>query len=723
MQQCTFSHNFNYAVVADKAPNVRLVRAPQPHVTCAPPSPPPPRACCAAPQVDNVFHRNYRSAIDLLPGSTNATIVGNLVAGSLRSPDETLDWLRPIAGFFLQEVPFQMSGNVAAACADAGFTFVADSCAAVEAGTHRIFNNEAHGVMVGGYLLPRSGCLAVDGFTAWKAAHVGLQTVDQGANLLLRRLTLSDSHIGLHLHFVKGGKANWVRVTDSVLGGASPASTCSASTTCLAMTKGDVVGTSCNSVLGDAFRHVGLMLPQYGSMGKTCGVAGGIDNCRPPNMPERMCVLPWGERYGVVGALHAELHLERVTFANFDSDACGGAMRSAAVVNNPRQPDYSPLLTFKETTWHATAWDDRFHLGDKANTFDACVSSSCDAVNFLMLRDEDGTLDLHGTGGGAAEAGSTLLGHNPGLGNEECASRAEWGGLVCGPALPLRRASVENVDRDRGFRRIGPIHVKRLALPGSGGSNRSSWAVGPFKEPCSMAGHFGQFPLALVPGHVHEVRATGTTPANMRMHFFSRSSSEAVLVSFFLQKAFRLDVFVGGVKVPRTTAIPTLGDPAGTNQFDPHQRRVLLMMRGTAGPGAAPAYDIRRTPVVALTLHLAVTIDDFFGDKLVRNLALLLRVRWRWRCGGDCRRDACLAAHEPWPYPPPSPPCRLTSRALRLSMFVWLVRGGWVSGTKRRPRRRGTHPAAAAVPSRAVVVGWRRRCTRTWRSKTRRRRA
>lgn len=224
MQECTFSHNFNYAVVADKAPNVRLVRVPSPLPRVYAPT----RGSHArrSPQVDNVFHRNFRSAIDLLPGSTNATIIGNLVAGSFRSPDETLDWLRPIAGFFLQEVPYQMSGNVAAACADAGFTFVADSCAAVEAGTHHIFDNEAHGVMVGGYLLPRSGCVAVDGFTAWKAAHVGLQTVDQGANVLLRRITVSDSHIGLHLHFVKGGKANWVRVTDSVLGGASPASTC-----------------------------------------------------------------------------------------------------------------------------------------------------------------------------------------------------------------------------------------------------------------------------------------------------------------------------------------------------------------------------------------------------------------------------------------------------------------------------------------------------------------
>merc|ERR1719258_166994 len=78
---------------------------------------------------------------------------------------------------------------------------------------------------------------------------------------------------------------------------------------------------------------------------------------------------------------------------------------------------------------------DRFNFRlDKPNTHVEC-RNGCDAVSMLMVRDKDGSLDLHGTGGGAGEAGSTLLGSNPSVAGPNCASRAEWGGLVCGPEL------------------------------------------------------------------------------------------------------------------------------------------------------------------------------------------------------------------------------------------------------------------------------------------------
>ncbi len=221
----------------------------------------------------------------------------NLVAGTLRSPDESTIWLRPFASFYLNVKPKLFTDNLAAGSEDVGIVVIPDACGTT---SRAFFDNEAHGAVVGIMLLSvRGDCVEAYGLTAFKSSHIGILTVDQLSNVHLVNAVVADNHIGISLNFVRGGYG-FARVSNSVIMGSTSASAdCSQSTVCRAMDKEDPVGVGCNSVYGTGWRRVGVMTTQYTNLGKTCGVSGGLAVCRPPTTPERMCGMPWEKRYGL----------------------------------------------------------------------------------------------------------------------------------------------------------------------------------------------------------------------------------------------------------------------------------------------------------------------------------------------------------------------------------------------------------------------------------------
>ncbi|CAE7614256.1 PKHD1L1, partial [Symbiodinium sp. KB8] len=358
LEGCAFAHTLNYAVVAQMARNVRLI--------------------------GNVFHRTFRSAVDFDARSTNATIDGNLVAGSHRSPDEVDTWVSPIAAFYIGVPVRSMSNNLAAGSDDAGFVFRPDLCSEAEvqlgtgagasraggagagtsggsAATHAVHHNEAVGCVIGGWILPRTRtCVSVTDFTAWKNSHIGLFTIDQTANLVVQRAVVADNHIGMSFNFFRAAAYNQVDIRSSVVIGSSSASTCDDSTQCRAVAQNDVKGQGCNSVFGRAFRRVSVILPQYLNRAKTCDVDQGLEVCRPPTRPERLCGLPWEKRYGLPSASNAYMNVSSVTFAQFARDDCD--QRSVAFAWNPTQQDWSPSTGFSNIAWSNTPNDARFLL-------------------------------------------------------------------------------------------------------------------------------------------------------------------------------------------------------------------------------------------------------------------------------------------------------------------------------------------------------------------------
>jgi hypothetical protein len=112
----------------------------------------------------------------------------------------------------------------------------------------------------------------------------------QLANLEVRGAVVADSHIGVSLNFVRHGYG-YGSVLNSLIMGSTAMSTCSESTVCRAMAKGDVAGAACNSVFGRAWRRVGITTSQYTNLAKTCGVTG-FEPCSPLTTPIRMWYVP-----------------------------------------------------------------------------------------------------------------------------------------------------------------------------------------------------------------------------------------------------------------------------------------------------------------------------------------------------------------------------------------------------------------------------------------------
>ncbi len=77
---------------------------------------------------------------------------------------------------------------------------------------------------------------------------------------------------------------------------------------------------------------------------------------------------------------------------------------------------------------------------------------SCDALNYLTASDMDGTL--------TGSANSVLVSnYNPSLAGDvtSCQPRADYGAALC--TFPLRSVVLDNMDRDRTMRFIGPVKL------------------------------------------------------------------------------------------------------------------------------------------------------------------------------------------------------------------------------------------------------------------------
>jgi hypothetical protein len=426
----------------------------------------------------SILHRTYRSAIDLDSMTLRATLLGNLIVDNRRSPDDPEDWVKPFAGIYADTYSVTMIGNVVSGGADAGFTFRPNTC---DLAAPTIRDNEAMAVLVGAFLLPdRKACLSLQGMTVWKAAHVGILTVDQDAEVHLTNAVISDSHIGLSLNFFRVELHSHSRVRDSVIMGSTLASTCAASLSCRAATASDVAGrtSTCGSVLGPGYRHVGVLLPQYTNRGKTCA-RDFLPVCRPPNRPERLCAMPWEQRYGLPSTQHAQITFDNVVFAHFNRTGCADT-QSVGILTNPTQRNYVPEQWYSRIRWHATPLDAQFYFAVYDRTLGECATG-CDALNYLLAHDVDGTF----TGGAAGS--EVTSSSNPGLvdGEARCVPLEGRGAIRCS-GLPLKSVVLESKDRDSGFVRLGPVLVQRLDAAFEP-TERFHASVGPFDGTCGVS--------------------------------------------------------------------------------------------------------------------------------------------------------------------------------------------------------------------------------------------
>ena len=594
-----------------------------------------------------VVARTYGVGIDIDRDSFGTIVEDVLMVGNYRSPtdefshtvcafDRSCRFL-PFAAFhFWNYNMASVKRNVIAGSEDTGIMAPAvDACDPNVAAVYE--DNEVYGALIGYHLTPKKGgCAELRSVKAWKNAHMGIHQTDGGSDIQLRNVQVLDNHLGIVLNFVKNGDKNEVRIIDSVIVGDTEASSCS-DPTCQAVSQGDTTGRSCGSSFGKSWRHVGLVIPQYNNLGKTCGSAqlgipsaGTISVCRRPLMLFRQCQNPLDNRFGNMGVglpgmYHADLHLENVGFANFHTNDCN--LRSRAVAHHAEVPDMTPTMHFSGISWHDVDPDAKVQLGDvdyMTMVATAC-RDFCDAIMHMVLHDGDGsTMGAPGTM--VAERQS----FNPEddviqgiVDNPECVHAPDTMSINC-PAIPFVRTTFEAVDQDRSKRRIGPVKVYKY---GAHGRNSTMFSEGVFPQGCSCQKHFSQFHFQLEAGFHYDLETRGSIPGNTRLRFPSEDPNDAMLFRIFFTQPMEINVFVDGKKVPANEegVKPTIEDVAGTNMLHPQERWLYLTVRG-----GSTEYQLVVGDVIQVTTSLKMTREEFFADALedvmVSNFATLLGI-------------------------------------------------------------------------------------------------
>lgn len=643
---CAFSNSYNFMVYTIGARSVSII--------------------------NNVATAAVGGGVYLDKTSLNAVVANNLICMITQLPSYIMSlypWNRPFGSFMVLTPSAQVYGNVAAGSGDSGFYLVqglftnrAPSyvCAATHGAEYSVspsdvtlgasaWNNEAVGCQVGVTLVTRDrsdagadDCAVLSGFKVWRNAHAGFMSADTVANVLVANSVIAENHIGISFHFFKFSDDATSGVYSStfiaILQNSAQA-TCGLSDSnwvniCRAISASDPLAlkNTCNSVLqGSIYQAVGIMLPQWTAGPRTCAMAGRFDVCDPPSTIDRLCALPYNNRYGVpVGIQYIEQVVAATTFIGYSITGCS-THKTAAIALNPDQIDQQPTLMMSQIQWISSSVNARFGF-DTSQQAGQCSANPCDGHNFVIIHDFDGSVS--GTG-----APAQILYNNPeyvapppdcsqisalGSGFFYCAEKPVD---LVSPVTPVQFRQYAALWHDVGPQVLQPLVVTRDF---AASENRSYASFGPFMEECSKQGFFSRYPFALAANTTNHLMTTGTTPQDgWTIRWDAPSVHDSALVTIFIQHPNVINVFVGTSSwdpnpVQATELLdgtfPTLNSPAGLHTRDPQKRTLTVTLRG----GPRRFYSFVEVPVIQVTLRMEMSIDDFFSATFIANVATLL---------------------------------------------------------------------------------------------------
>jgi hypothetical protein len=113
---------------------------------------------------------------------------------------------------------------------------------------------------------------------------------------------------------------------------------------------------------------------------------------------------------------------------------------------------------------------------------------------------------------------------------------------------------------------------------------------------------------------------TGTPPKRLRLHMPAAADTTGIVMSVQYMNAQRIEVEFADRVRTTLTRMPTLADPTGSYLWNATTMTAWVVVRG-----GLPVTLIQR-PVVAVTLTLDTSLDTFFEDRFVANVAFLLGI-------------------------------------------------------------------------------------------------
>ncbi|XP_025757857.1 PKHD1 like 1, tandem duplicate 1 isoform X2 [Oreochromis niloticus] len=513
-------------------------------------------------------------------------------------------------------------------------------------------HNEAHGGLFGVYLnndgLP--GCSHIQGFFVWRSFDYGIyfQTI---VNVMVSNVTLVDNGMGI-MPMIYGPPSlshefanKTVLIQNSLIVGSSPSFNCS-----------------------DTLSNIDFNLATTSGHRAPRPIQGGRSGICWPNFQSAHNSAPakahhLNMNYNSIKGL---MTVKDTTFVNF-RNVCSSEANIMFITNPLNEDLQHPVqisgIQMIDSTDEAKVFIHRPDLG-KVNPAD-CVDMDCDAKKKSLLNDLDGS--FLGAVGAVVPQSEYEWGGDPrrGLGDyripkvmltalngsripvnqiaprkgvirRTCTYMSSWQSYKCF-GLNYKMLVIESLDADTETRRLSPV-----AVLGDGyvdlinGPQDHGWCSG---YTCQR--RLSLFHSIVATGHSFDVYFTSVSPQKLRLMMLNSNPSESIVVSVFYSNPQRLDVYFNNQLIAPTNAewnadntdyilkkpilagqyVPELNATAGTNYFDQDYKMLKVVLRGSQ------PVEIRTAPVLVIAFGFpAMTEEEFYGDSLIQNLAVFLKV-------------------------------------------------------------------------------------------------
>ncbi|KAL4228553.1 Fibrocystin-L [Mactra antiquata] len=541
-------------------------------------------------------------------------------------------------------------GNVAAGSERVGFHVPFLDC---EDNSGRYVDNYAFSSMIGVMVLPddpltQSVCTKVANFTVWKNQNFGIY-YQNPASLVVDNCAMIDNTNGLFT-IVMGPPSldhlfanKYVNVQSSTFVGQSSGFDVDI----------DEIDKSDDNYKLAAFA-IPSNLPNGGMSGLVVPNFMSATN-NAPGKPFRNAM-----SYNSIGGLTT---VSDVTFAKFGTTS---GKKNYAIATNIGNDDLQHPIEISGSTLSNVELDNKvfFHRPNvgKVNGAD-CVDMDCDAFKKTIVKDTDGTFlghvgtvipeaeyewdgdPRHGVGDyripkelltspeGDRVDINDIITHRGIIRNDNCIYQASWHAYECMDDLDYQLLVIESMDADTETRRLSPVAVLGNSyIDLINGPQDHGWCSG---YTCRL--RVSLFHALVATGEEYKIHFTGVSPKNMRLRMLNADSSEKVMVSLWYSSSNRLDLYVDDTYMAPTNARddngntvydppkdehqPLIDDAIGTNLFDRNTGYLNLIV------GGDQVIDIKTAESVIISFGLpAMSVDDFFGDNLVTNLASFLNI-------------------------------------------------------------------------------------------------
>ncbi|XP_078254550.1 PKHD1 like 1, tandem duplicate 1 [Rhinoraja longicauda] len=510
-------------------------------------------------------------------------------------------------------------------------------------------DNEVRGGRIGVYMNEGGppNCSLIQGFTVWQCQDYGIYFQAE-YSVQVSNVTLVDNGLGI-FPMIYGPPAlshqmsnKTICITNALVVGVSP-------------------GFNCSDVQRDnsASNNINLW-SRFPAAGRS-----GI--CWPTfasasNHPPLYTVLT---SYPAISGL---MMVQNTTFVGFRG-VCFQKL-NVMFISNPNNEDLQHPILLKGITVAQSEERGKVFIHrpnvNKVNPSD-CVDMDCDGKKKTMLKDLDGSfLDRvgavipqseyewngdkrRGLGdyripkvlltslNGSRIPVSQVAPHKGIIRDSSCTYMSDWQGYKCF-GLNYELLVIESLDSDTEHRRLSPVAVLCDGyLDLINGPQDHGWCSG-----YSCMKRISLFFGIVATNKSCDVYFTSTSPQSLRLLLPAADANRAVRLSVYYSSPQRLDVYVHGTLIPPTNAqwnndhtdytlraptytgefVPMLNSPvSGANYFDRKYQMLNVLVRGSI------PVEIHTAPTLFISFNLpAMTVDEFYGPDLARNLALFLDV-------------------------------------------------------------------------------------------------